>query len=737
MSTETAKPKLELPFGAMPEDAPEPGSCIRIEHADDGLVRLVLAPPHRKLAVLDLALMRDLDLALDEIENDPTVRGLVITGREPLSFAAGADVKAIEAVETVEQALELVRFGQRTFDRIALLSRHGGGGLVTVAAVGGPVPGGAYELALACDRIVCADDPKTRVGLPEVKLGIYPGWGGTQRLPRRIGIPRALGAILSGRLYRARAAKKLGLVDRLTHPEYLVRVASDIALDRLECPRRERGLWRYLIDLNPLARDFVKRQAEKTVRRQTRGHYPAPLKALELVVRAPGIPLPAGLEEEARGVAPLIAGPVAKSLVGLFGLSEDAKKLGLLPSGEKPARIGRAGVIGGGVMGGAIASLLAEKHVDTRIRDLDAGALAQAVGAHRAQIQKLEKRRSIDKHEAMAAIDRLEATTAGAGFGRCDLVVEAVAERLEVKQAVFGELARELADDAILATNTSSLSVTQIAEGIPHPERVVGMHVINPVRRMPLVEIVRGEATSDEVVARTARLALDLGKTPVVVKDVAGFLVNRLLGPYLDEALRLWEGGADPEAVDRALLDFGMPMGPFELIDEVGLDIAAHAAESLEEAYGVRMQKSTSLAALVEAGELGKKTLRGVFLYEEKKGRPRKTGRNPRLARPVGGPRHDSSLFPKDLVDRCVLAMVNEAARCLAEGVVAGPGVLDLATVFGMGFAPFRGGLWRFATSLGRDELRGRLEELAQSPGVKDRPGGPERFTPAGELELG
>jgi 3-hydroxyacyl-CoA dehydrogenase/enoyl-CoA hydratase/3-hydroxybutyryl-CoA epimerase len=368
------------------------------------------------------------------------------------------------------------------------------------------------------------------------------------------------------------------------------------------------------------------------------------------------------------------------------------------------------------------------------------------VNEHRAHVEKQRSRRRLEKHEAMHAIDRLEASTAPAGFARCELVIEAVAERLEVKRAVFRELAAAVRDDAILATNTSSLSVTAIAEGVPRPERVVGMHFFNPVRRMPLVEIVRGEATSDDIVARTARLALDLGKTPVVVKDVAGFLVNRLLGPYLDEALRLFEAGADPTSVDRALVAFGMPMGPFELLDEVGLDIAAHAADSLEAAYGERMTKSGSLAPLVEAGELGKKTGRGIFLYETaKKGRAKRVGRNPRLARSpqvsgatggaTGGAEGPASaLFPQDLVDRCVLAMVAEAARCLDEGVVAGPRELDLATVFGMGFAPFRGGLWRYAESRGTDEVRARLAELASAPGVGGRPGGRARFAATGPL---
>ncbi len=736
MSTDIDREKsMELPDLHMPDDAPLAGTCIRIDHPEQGLAVLVLDPPHRKKAVLDMALMRDLVSALDEIERDERLRALVITGREPLNFAVGADVKAIEAVDDNDQALALIRFGQLAFERIAKLSRHGGGRLLTVAAVGGPVPGGAYELSLACDRIVLADDPASRIGLPEVKLGIIPGWGGTQRLPRRIGVPRALNAILTGRLFKPSAAKKLGMVDRLTHPEYLLRIASDIALGRMKCRRADRGIWRWLIDRNPLAINIIKSQAEKSVRRETRGQYPAPFAALAMVVRAPKLSMDAGLLEEAERVTPLITGSITKSLVGLFGRSEEAKKLAQLPSGERAAGIGRAGVIGAGVMGGGIASLFAEKGVATRLRDLDQAAVDASVYGHRVQIDKLKKKRRIKKHEAVAAIDRLEFTTEPVGFSRCELVIEAVAEKLAIKQAVLGELASAVAEDAILATNTSSLSVTAIAEGVPHPERVVGMHFFNPVRRMPLIEIVRGEATSDDVVARTARLALAIGKTPVVVKDVAGFLVNRLLGPYLDEALRLWEGGADPVAVDEALLDFGMPMGPFELLDEVGLDIAAHAADSLQAAYGERMTKSDSLSALIEAGELGKKTGRGIYLWNPgKRDRLVKGDRNPRFSRPTGGKRPDAHLAAHEMIDRCVLAMLAEAARCLEEDVVATRGELDLATVFGMGFAPFRGGLWSYAEARGLADVRKRLEELARSPAVAERTGGAERFSPHGPL---
>lgn len=715
-----------------PDDAPAPGSCVRIERPEDGLAVLVLDPPHRpKYPVFDVPLLMDLDQALEELARDQELKGLIVAGRDPLTFAAGADVETIATVSDPVLAKRFAHEGQQLFHRLYRLGRSGGGKLATVAAVGGPVPGGACELSLACDRIVLADHPKTRIGLPEVRLGIFPAWGGSQRLPRRIGVAAALGAILTGKLYKPRQAYKLGMVDRLTPPEYLLRIASDIAMGRAKCPRRgSRGLKKVLIDRNPLAGALIAHQARKGVLRQTKGHYPAPLAVLPLVVRAPRMSINMGLEAEIEGVLPLTTSPIAKNLIELFLVSEEAKRLVRLEDGSDAARISRAAVIGAGVMGGGIAGLLAAKGFDTRLRDLDRGQLDNAVREHRQSIERKRKRRSLSTAEANAAIDRLEVTTDPLGFGRCEIVIEAVAEKLEVKRAVFGELALLLPDDAILATNTSSLSVGAIAETLPHPERVVGMHFFNPVPLMPLVEIVRGPQTSDEVVARTAKLAVDLGKTPVVTADVAGFLVNRILGPYLDEAVRMVASGLDPRTIDDAIERFGMPMGPCALIDEVGLDIALHAAGSLFAAYGERMHPSDYLQPLVEAGQLGKKSGGGLYLWRKgKNGRPKNSGRNPKL-----GSRNGKSLSEEAIVDRLVLVMVNEAARCIADEVVASPRELDLATVFGTGFAPFRGGVLRYADTRGLAAIVERLRELHSAPEIIEEGARRTRFEPAPNL---
>jgi 3-hydroxyacyl-CoA dehydrogenase / enoyl-CoA hydratase / 3-hydroxybutyryl-CoA epimerase len=737
-STPASTPAVEASSKAQAVPPPV-GSCVRLERSSDGLlVTLVLEPPHRKQTVFDAALMRDLDLALETLERDTTARGLVLRGREALHFCYGADVDAIAAVESARQAEELARGGQRVFQRLHRLSRGGGGRLISVAAVGGPVPGGAFEVSLACDWIVLADDPRSRIGLPEVKLGILPGWGGCQRLPRRVGVPKALAAILTGTLYDARRAKKLGLVDRLAKPEYLFRVAEAIARGTERLIRPGRGAALTLIDRNPLALALIAKQARQGVLRETKGRYPAPMRAIELVVAAPRTTLERGLANEAAALGALADGPECRALVSIFKTSEEVKKLGQAPGGGKSAPFKRAAVVGAGIMGGGIASLLAQRGVPTRLKDLAQVALDQAVRDHQAHLYRSLSRRRIEPPDYASALDRLEVTQGDLGFGRVDVVIEAVSEVLAVKQKVLAAMARICHPEAVLCTNTSSLSVDLIAAGLPHPERVVGMHFFNPVRQMPLVEVVRGPRTDEGHLRRVVQLALDLGKTPVIVSDAAGFVVNRLLGPYIDEALRLFCAGAGPQELDRIAREFGLPMGPCALLDEVGLDIAAHTAASLEAAFGARMTPCPVLAPLVSAGELGKKTGRGIYLHEKPRRSPfmplallaPTRTQNPRLRRPAGASTV-SPLGENDLLDRLLLPMINEAMRLLAEGVVARPADLDLATVFGMGFPPFRGGLLAYADSLGPREVLRRLERCRSQADVAERGAGATRFEPA------
>jgi len=721
---------IDLTGIPMPPDAPPPRACVRLERPEPGLARIVLDAPHRTLTVFDVPTMRDFDLTLEEIERDPAIRGLVITGKDARSFAGGADIDAIASATDVTFVRRFIEIGQRMWDRVAALSRDRGG-FTSVCAAGGPIPGGACELALACDLIVLSSAKETRIGLPETQLGILPAWGGATRLPRRIGVPAALDAILTGRLFTAKDAYRRNIVDRVVAPEDLVRLADDIAMGRIACPRRGRGTFAsILVDHNPLATAVIAHQARKQVLARTHGRYPAPIAAIEIAARAPLTSFESSFRAEASAASELAVGPVAKNLIQIFRLTEDAKKLRKSSDGSVVRTIDRAGVIGAGVMGRGIAILCASRGIETRLSDKAPAALDAALIEHRASVLEKKKKRRLEANEADAAIDHLDATRTLDGFGRAQIVIEAVAERLDVKRAVLGEIARQAGSEAILATNTSSLSVAAIAAELPHPERVVGFHFFNPVDKMPLVEIVRGPATSARTVAEVAALALRLGKTPVVVADCAGFLVNRLLGPYLDEALRLVAAGIAPARVDAALLEFGMPMGPLRLLDEVGFDVAQHAAASLHAAYGARMAPCDVLDAVSKDGRLGKKSGRGFYLHGGKKAEL-----DPALGNLVPqAAARARALTDAEIAERTVLAMLAEAARALDERIVAGPRELDLATVFGMGFPPFRGGLTRWADAEGLASLVAKLDRIVTEPDVATRVGGPERFSTGAQL---
>jgi len=723
---------MDLSGFPIPENAPPTGACIQVERPESGLAVVRFMSPHRSFPVLDAPLLRDLEAVITELEREPDLRGVIFAGRRVDQFLAGADVEAIAKITNPAVIQRAVRAVHDLFGRIARLKA------TTVAAVGGPVPGGAYELSLACDWIVATDDEKTRIGLPETQLGIIPGWGGSHRLPWRIGVPAALDVILAGKLERAQKALRVGMIDRVTKATYLERVAADIALGRERPRRKKRGWRRYLVDKNPIALQIIRAKAKQQLDAKARGLYPAVYKALDVVLAAPGKTLGEAALIEAQVSSELAVGSVCKNLIAIFFASEAAKKVAKLPDGSDPAPIRVAAVVGGGVMGAGIASLLAERGVTTRVADLSQAALDATISSHVRDVQRKVKRRQLTPAKAVAALDRLDGSLGIIGMGTAEFAIEAIAEVMAAKRKVMGDLAARLPNEAILATNTSSLSVTAMQEGVPNPERVVGMHFFNPVKKMPLVEIVRGAKTSDAVIARVAALALRLGKTPVVTRDVPGFLVNRVLGPYLDEAVRLFVGGASPKRVDRLMLEFGMPMGPFRLLDEIGLDIAVHAGKSLAEGYGERMQPTDALDELMgqpgkPGDRRGRKTGKGFYVYK-RSASGEASREEPDLADDLGKFQKSTWAFglsDRELVERCVLAMLNEAARCFEERVVATAQELDLATVFGTGFAPFRGGLLRYCDSRGARDVVAALEAIHGEPDVHERGAAAARFAPA------
>lgn len=703
---------------------PAPGSVATLAFEGE-LAVLTLAAPHRSLPVIDLPMLEDLERAVAELERREDWQGLLVLGRDARTFAAGADLDAIEAIEDEREARGLVERGQALHSRFEDLRARDKRGRM-VAAVGGACAGGAYELCLALDFIVASDAPDTRIGLPEVKLGILPAWGGATRLPRRSGVSKALDIILKGRLHSAKEALRAGMVDRLCAPEDLRRIAAGIARGERRLARRRRGAAALLVDKNPIACALVAAAARRAVLRSTGGHYQAPLDIARIVPWARLASRADSLRAEAEAAGRLAASPTTRNLLRVFRGVERAKKLGATPEGARVEPTRRLGVVGAGVMGAGIAGVAARRGVAVRLADTRRAALDAALVAHRLESEKRLRARRIERHEARATLDRLDATVDIATLRHCDAVVEAIVEDLAKKRELLALLEQHVSGDCLLATNTSSLPVGELQRGLSRPERVVGLHFFNPVERMPLVEVVRGERTDASSVARAAALALALEKTPVVVADVPGFLVNRVLGPYLDEALALLSGGVPAELVDAALRAFGMPMGPLELLDEVGFDVAAHAARTLASAYGARMGPGDRLDAAIAAGTLGRKSGRGFHLHVAGRARLR-----PDAATLVERSGTRASLATPDAVARrLVLATVAEAFRSLEARVVATEDELDLAFVLGTGFAPFRGGPLRHARTVGLARVVDELRRAQDEPDVRARAGGRERFEP-------
>ncbi len=693
-------------------------NVFRVERRDGGLAHLVMDHPGRKLNVLDADAIESLEAALGDLEASPP-KGLLVLSGKPGSFIAGADIDAIAGITDATLVHALVRRGQAAYARLAALP------FAKVAAIDGVCLGGGTELALACDSRVATDESRTQIGLPEVLLGILPAWGGTSRLPRLIGLPAALDLILTGRALDARRAEKLGLIARAVPAAWLVELAEQHLAGVAKRPAsqlrdryRAKGFMNWVLDATVPGRALVFSQARKGVLARTGGSYPAPLAVLRVLEHTYGRPIAQGLLAEADAVAPLVVGPVCKNLVRIFRLSEDAKRANVVADpGVKAATISNMALIGAGVMGAGIAELAARQGITVRMREIKTEALQKGLQIIRSVIAERGRKKRLAIREVDGQMARVLPTLELTGMGHADFALEAVIEDLDVKRRVFAELEVRIPADALLASNTSSLSIDSLASGLLHPERFVGFHFFNPVHRMPLVEVVRGERTSDAALVTAVVLARRLGKTPVVVKDSPGFVVNRVLMPYLREALHMLEEGYAVADLDGAMRRFGMPMGPFEVVDEVGLDVAHKVAGVLAAAFPARMQPSPALEKLIAAGRLGRKNGRGFYRH---RGRKRTADPSVRSLLALQQSRRPQTV--DTLSERMVLAMVNEAARCVEEGIVAGAAQLDLAMIFGAGFPPHRGGVLRYADSVGLAHIADRLRALHAEKGARFEP---------------
>ena len=684
-----------------------------------GLATLTFDLPDKSVNVFTRTVLDELGEVIESLSARRDIRCLVLASGKEDNFVAGADIDEIADVTDPALAEQGARLGQRLFQSWNELP------FPTIAAVRGSCVGGGTELSLASDYILISDRKSVRIGLPEVRIGIVPAWGGCSRLPTRIGLTAALDIIVAGKSVDGRRAFKIGLADALLpEPTFLQeahRFAQEVLQGRPPAKRR-RELKSTLLDGNPIGRKVVFSQARKRVLERTGGHYPAALRAIEVVEVGVRRGLEAGLEAEARATGELAVGEVCKSLIHLFKLMEAANRLGTSVESGQP-EIREAAVLGAGVMGGGIAQLLADRvDIPVRLKDVGTEPLATGMAHADAIFQKKLRRRRLTRPEAAEKMNLLLPSLDYAGFQRVDLVIEAIVEDLEIKQKVFAEVAARVGSEVILASNTSSLSVDLNGRDTPNPERVVGMHFFNPVHRMPLVEVIEGPKTSPRTVQTVLAVCRRLGKTPVVVQDGPGFLVNRLLTFYMAEALWLLSEGREIEEIDGAMSDWGMPMGPLALIDAVGIDVAVKVSHILSEAFGDRLALPTWVGHLDDPRRLGMKTGSGFYLY---KGGER-TKPDPEIRRALGLAEPTGSGAPGPLVDRMVLPMVNEAARCLAEQVVRSPSDLDLAMILGTGFPPFRGGLCRWADLQGIEHLVESLARLAEQHG--------ERFSPSQAL---
>lgn len=684
--------------------------AFRIER-DGDLAIVWFDLPGGKVNKFSSHVMQEFSAIVDEMERSPDVKRIVIASGKPSIFIAGADVSEFTKATSPEQAAEYTRFGQQVLHRFSKLPQ------VKVAAINGACLGGGCELALSCDWRVMVDDPKAKIGLPEVNLGIFPAWGGTTKLPRLVGLPAALDIVLNGKQLEGRRAKKVGLVDEVVERGILIDVAHSFS----GRGKRHGGTQtKFYIEGSAAVRKFIFNKARKAVLAKTQGNYPAPLAAIDVMQVGMSEGVDAGLASEVEAVVPLIMGPIAQNLVRIFFLMEDSKKD---PVAAKPRPFGYVGVLGAGVMGGGIAQIVADKtDASVRMRDINWNALAGGLKAASKVWKKKVDRRRMTRAEMQRKLARIGTTTDWSGFARADVAIEAVVENVAIKRQVLAEFEALSREDSIFASNTSTIPITEIAAESKRPENVVGMHFFNPVDRMPLVEVIRGEKTSDVAAVTIASLARKLGKTVVYCNDGPGFVVNRILAPYMNEAGFLLEEGNTIESVDRAMTEFGMPMGPLTLLDEVGIDVASKVSQILSTAFGERMAKSKIVDVLYADHRYGKKNGRGVYLYTEGKRTTPDAAVYPLVG--VAAP-HPAD--PAAVVDRMVMSMINEAARILDEKIVATAGELDLAMIMGTGFPPFRGGLLRYADSVGLPIVLAKLEGLAQQYGARFTPSDPLR----------
>lgn len=668
--------------------------------------------------ILSLPVLDELRGHLDAIERRKNLAGLVIQSAKPGIFIAGADIREFLASlgAPKSEVVAMCRRGQQLFQRLSRCR------FVTVAAIGGICVGGGSELAVWCDRRVMSENPKAEIGFPEVKLGLYPGWGGTVRTPRIVGLANAIEMITGGESVAARSCLQMGLASDVVPDDRLLSAAIGvIRAEQQTCAyKHDREQWTGPIQVNMTELAFLGATASAVIQGETKGNYPAPTAALELMLETCQLSAEEALQREAEGMAQLFGSPVNAALINVFFLTDRNKRDtgldGMASGGDQPPMppienqkskitnsVSSVAVIGSGIMGSGIAAATLKSEIRVALTDANGDALAKASKQVLEEAAYNRKTKSPDLAKTLKLAPLFEATQHDAEIAGCELVVEAIIEKEDAKKALYARLEPQMRSDAILASNTSTIPITRLAAGLARPERFCGLHFFNPVRRMKLVEVIRGQKTSDETIATAVAFAKRIGKMPVVVNDGPGFLVNRLLFPYMNEAIELLCDGAALKEIDRAATAFGMPMGPITLYDLVGLDTATYAGMVMYQAFPDRVVASPLVPAMVKQGRLGQKSGRGFYSYQNKKGRAEEDPAIEKLIAPYR--RGERKFSREELTSRLFLPMLLEATRMLADHIVRDVRDVDLGLIFGLGFPPFKGGLLYWADTIGAAKI--------------------------------
>jgi len=689
---------------------------VSLTVGSDGIAQLVIDTPDSKLNVLSQDFFAEFTAALTELETRTEIKGLVISSGKEDNFFAGADVKEIRFLQSQppKGIYDATMNGRNTFKRITSLPYP------TVAAINGTCLGGGLELALACSMRVASTNAKTQLGLPEVLLGFIPGWGGTIGLPKLIGLQQGFTMISTGSKVDASKAWRIGLVDETASPADLVKRATEIA--RGDKPNRYRKPFKVAMTQKALetraGRAIFAKMATKAVLANTKGKYPAPLEALKVILKTWDMPRDKAGQVESQVFARLATGSVSRALVGIFFAETESKKM---PDGVKPSiKVKTVGVLGAGVMGAGIAQAAAYAGYKVVLKDINQEALDKGLATIKGLFDGLVAKRKLSQAEADMKFGAVSGTVDYAAMSDCDLVIEAVVEKMAVKKAVIAELEKVIKKPWVFASNTSSLSMDEMAQAAANPANVVGLHFFNPVHKMKLVEVVAAKDTSPETLALAKAFGQRLGKTTVATNDGPGFVVNRILAPYMKEAIVLLLAGVPAEDIDRAATKFGMPMGPIALMDEVGLDIVSHVIKVMHAALGERLAPPALIETIEKSKLLGKKGGKGMYLYDEKTGR--RAGLNPDVQAYVSSVSTPRAMSMATIQDRLFLPMVNEAALCIQEGIISEPSQLDLAMIFGTGFAPFLGGVLGYADQVGIRTIQQKLAMYSQVAGDNYRP---------------